>query len=63
MNKARRASLQKALDLISAAKEEEEEAFENLPESLQESERGEAMQENFDQLEEIQGILEEVLER
>lgn len=49
MNKARRSDIQKIIerleeirDDIEAVKDEEEEAYENLPESLQESERGES---------------------
>lgn len=51
MNKARRKELEKAKDLleqaqsiIEAVQEEEQEAFDNMPEGLQSSERGEQMQ-------------------
>lgn len=37
-------------DGIEAVLEEEQESFDNLPEGIQESERGEAMQENIDNL-------------
>ncbi len=40
-------------------KDEEQESYENLPESLQYGERGEQMQENVDSLEEFIGYLEE----
>lgn len=50
MNKARRKSIQQIIDTLTDLKEnvdlvreEEQEAYDNLPESLQESERGEAM--------------------
>lgn len=50
MNKTRRKSIQRIIDQLSTLKEdidilreEEQEAYDNLPESLQESERGEAM--------------------
>lgn len=54
MNDARRKDIEKALDLIYEAKailetvsEEEQEAFDNLPEGIQNSERGETMEENI----------------
>ena len=66
MNKYRREQIRKALQLVeeaysllSVAKEEEEMAYENLPESLQSSERGEAMQENVDNLDTAVTALEE----
>ena len=39
--------------------EEEQESFDNLPEGLQEGEKGERMQENIDALEEFLDNLEE----
>lgn len=69
MNKFRRKQIQEALSLIDKAyalltnaKEEEEMAFENLPESLQESERGTAMQDNVDYLDTAVTGLEEAKE-
>lgn len=57
MNKARRKELAKALELLDAAKtileqvaEEEQEAYDNLPESIQVSERGEQIYDNADTL-------------
>ena len=41
-------------------KDEEQECYDNLPEGLQNAERGEQMQENVDNLEEFIGYLEEV---
>ena len=59
MNKTRRAEIAKAIDLLSEARiileqvqEEEEEAFDNLPEGIQDSERGEVMEENVSVLDE-----------
>lgn len=43
---------------IEELKDDEEGALENIPESLQESERGEKMRENVDSLEEIISELE-----
>lgn len=55
MNNARRKSVAEALELIEKernileeVKDEEQEAYDNLPESLQYGERGERMQENVD---------------
>ena len=66
MNKSRRKQIQEALsliekayDLLTDAKDEEEMAFENLPESLQESERGTTMQDNVDNLDMAVTSLEE----
>ena len=67
MNKARRnriadvqtklAELQQEIDGILA---EEQEAYDNMPESFQDSERGEAMQEAIDALESAVSSCEEV---
>ena len=45
---------------LSEIKEEEQEAFDNLPESIQASERGEAMQEALDNLEYATDNIEEI---
>ena len=70
-----RTELQDIIDEIDAIKEEEQEAYDNLPESLQESERGCTMQENIDSLDyaididfdtvidDIDGYIQEVIER
>ena len=42
-------------------KDEEEDKFDNMPEGLQESERGEAMQEAIEQLETACDNLDEVI--
>lgn len=62
MNKARRKELYRIICLIDEARErlelvrdEEQEAFDNMPEGLQMSERGE-------QMEEYIGIIEEMLD-
>jgi hypothetical protein len=49
-------------DEIEIIREEEENAFDNLPESLQESERGEAIQHAVYQLEEISDNLQQIIE-
>lgn len=60
MNKTRRQQLDKAWGLLMEAsqiieevKSDEEEAHDNLPDSLQESERGEQMQEYIDTMDEL----------
>lgn len=66
MNKQRRIRVKEALELIDRARgilkevrDEEQESFDNLPEGLQEGEKGERMQENIDALEEFLDNLEE----
>ena len=67
MNKARRKELEKAADLIYEAisiiewcKDEEEDALENLPESIQMSEKGEEFDNNVYAMEECVDDLESV---
>ena len=69
MNKVRRKEIQRAIDLIceaegilSAAESDEQEAFDNMPEGLQDSERGEKMGENIDVLIDCQSELEDMVE-
>lgn len=72
MNKARRKDLAQVVRMLeeldalreeirerlASVQEEEEEAFDNLPESLQESERGEQMKEYIYTMEEVTGELD-----
>ena len=66
MNKERRKELNKAVNalndvisIIEDVKYDEEYAYNNLPESFQESYRGEQMEENIDEMDEaIEGIKE-----
>lgn len=67
MNKQRRkviadiqAQLSNLAEAINNVWSEEQEAFDNLPEGLQESERGEAMQEAIDALESAADLCEEL---
>lgn len=69
MNKLRRRQLRAALDLLDEARsileavqEGEQEAFDNMPESLQYTERGEAMEETISNLEDAVSSLEEINE-
>lgn len=57
MNKQRRKRIEEALeriqeglDILEEVGEEEQEAFNNLPEGLQESEKGETMEQNIETL-------------
>lgn len=68
MNKGRRAELKSIAGKLEKLKEEieftrmdEETSFENLPESLQESERGEAMQEAMDDMVDAMDNIEEAI--
>ena len=47
-----------AIDQLSEIRDEEQEAYDNLPESLQDSERGENMQDCIDSLESFMSDLE-----
>ncbi len=69
MNKGRRAELKSIAGKLEKLKEEieftrvdEETSFENLPESLQESERGEAMQEAMDDMVDAMDSIEEAID-
>ena len=55
-------SLDEIRSNIETMMEEEQEKLENMPESLQESERGEAMQEAIDNLESAESSLEEAID-
>ena len=68
MNKARRKWLQDTIEAIENAKielesirDEEQECFDNLPESIQYGERGDAMQENIDEIDGEISNLEDVI--
>ena len=70
MNKKDRAQLAKATELLEQAKSiiedlavSEREKYDNMPESLQQGERGEAMSAAADALEEAQTGMEEALEK
>lgn len=68
MNKKRKSeiediigNLQNEFERLSAVAEEERDAYENLPEGLQCSERGELMSENADNLEECSNNLSDAI--
>lgn len=68
MNRQRRQWLQNTIEAIENAKielesirDEEQECFDNLPESIQYGERGDAMQENIDEIDSEISNLEDVI--
>ena len=70
MNKSRRKELSRIADelenlrdALDAVASEEREAYDNLPESLQESDRGCAMEEAADELDDICSELDELRQR
>ena len=70
MNKFRRAQLSEIVGKLEVLKEEleelmgeERECFENLPESLQESEKGQQYEENADDLENLIESIQDVINR
>lgn len=63
MNAVRRKMLKTALEVISECLSDEQNAFDNMPESFQEGERGDTMQENITNLEDAENALQEIMER
>jgi len=53
--------LQEALNILEVARDEEGDTFNNMPENLQNSERGQQTEEAYNQLEEACCNLEEVI--
>lgn len=69
MNKTRRAKLNAVINALAALKsdvellqEEEQEAFDNLPESIQETDRGEAIQDAADSMSDAADLIDEAME-
>lgn len=69
MNKARRKWLEEVIEKIEEAQqeiasiaEEERECFDNMPEGLQEGERGQSISDNADSLEEADSDFESLLD-
>lgn len=61
MNMDRRNRLQKVIDDLAAIIDEEQEAFDNIPESIQGSERGLTAEQNLDDMNDAKGTLENIL--
>lgn len=66
MNKQRRKRLSEAFDklcevgeILAEVKEEEQEAYDNLPENFQYGERGEEMQNYIEMLDEVDGYVDD----
>lgn len=69
MNKSRRKRLEDVVDLLSRANEiltevrdEEYDAYDNLPEGLQESEKGETLYENYETLDSQADAIDEAID-
>lgn len=69
MNKQRRAIINRIINTlydlrsdVETVQDEEQTAFDNLPESMQESAKGEAMQENADNLSDALDMIDEAIE-
>ena len=69
MNKQRRNRLQKVIDKledlkleVEAIREEEQEAYDNMPEGLQEAERGSQMYENISNLEDRDSDFQDLID-
>lgn len=50
----------RAIELLNEVKDEEQEAYDNLPEGIKDSDRGESMSENVSFLEDITSNLEDL---
>lgn len=68
MNKARRKAIEEIIDQLGTLKEqiesvseEESEAYDNLPESIQYNEKGEAISENASDLEQAASDLDDIM--
>ena len=55
--------LDEALSLLTLTQDEEQGALDNLPESLQDSDKGSDMQDNIDKMSEIVDALSEVIDQ
>jgi len=61
MNLKRRTKLRRGIDIIDEVILDEQDAYNNMPEGIQDSEKGEKMEEGIDNLNEARDILEEML--
>lgn len=59
MNQERRTKLQEVIDALDEIIIDEQEAYDNMPEGMQEFEKGETMEEGLDNLNEAKDLLEE----
>lgn len=61
MNSKRRSRLQEGIDILGEVIDGEQEAFDNMPENLQAAEKGQAVEEGLDNLNEAKDLLEEIV--
>lgn len=54
-------TLEEAVERLNSVCSDEEDAFDNMPEGIQDSDRGDTMQENIEALEEAVESIEEVI--
>lgn len=62
MNKNRRKRIETIIEELECLMGEEQDAFDNTPESLQETERGEAMESHIENLDETISTLKQIVE-
>ena len=60
MNSKRRTRLQEGIDILGEVIVGEQEAFDNMPESIRESDKGQAVEEGLDNLNEAKDLLEDI---
>lgn len=60
MNADRRKQISEAKSILESVRDDEQSAFDNLPEGLQQSERGQAMEQNVSYLDDAISSLESI---
>lgn len=61
MNNARRKQIQQAIDLLDDVIIGEQDAYDNMPENLQDSDKGDTAQASIDELQDAKDILEKIV--
>ena len=61
MNLKRRARLQEGIDILDEVIDEEQAAYDNMPENLQAAEKGQALEEGLDNLREAKDSLDGIV--
>ena len=61
MNNERRKKIQQAIDLLDEVIADEQDAYDNMPENLQASDKGDTMETGLDELQSAKDTLEEML--
>lgn len=61
MNLKRRTRLQEGIDILDEVIDEEQAAYNNMPENIQDAEKGQAMDEGLDNLREAKDLLDEIV--